>query len=84
MEIIYQWVPPPVPSYNTEPGEELRPEFEQEYGKDRNRKGLDGKPYGQWLDLSRLPNGDYRSIATFFAWRAFRHGRGVHRPNEEK
>ena len=58
-----------------EVGEELRGEFEKEYGKNNITK------YGQYLDLHRLPHGGYRSMVTFYAWSAFRHGRGVYNPN---
>ena len=69
-----------------EPGEELRAEFEREYGRDRKRKDANGQDYGQWLDLHRLPPDDrgwrpYRSMVTAYAWLAFRHGRGALRPN---
>lgn len=54
-----------------EPGEYLREEFEKEFGKDKKTG------YGEWLDLHRLPHGEYRSMVTAMSWKAFRIGRGV-------
>lgn len=62
--------------YPQEIGEELRGEFEKEYGKNKKTG------YGQWLDLTRLPSGSYRSMATYYAWVGFRHGRGLIEPNQ--
>ena len=56
-------------------GEELRSEFEREYGNDKKTG------YGLALDTTRLPHGGYRSMVTHYAWCAFRHGRGVYNPN---
>lgn len=57
-------------------GEEYREEFEREYGKDKKTG------YGQWLDMFRMPhNGRYRNMATEYAWKAFRHGKGIYNPN---
>lgn len=58
-------------------GEELREEFEIEYGKNHKTK------YGQYLDMSKQRNGSgkYNSMVTFYAWAAFRHGRGLYNPN---
>jgi hypothetical protein len=57
--------------YDEEPGEELREEFEREFGKNKKTG------YGQWLDMTRLPHGGYRSFATHFAWKAYRMGKGI-------
>lgn len=57
-------------------GEELREEFEREYGKNKRTS------YGQYLDLHRLPHGAYRSMVTFYAWAGFRHGKGLYNPND--
>ena len=58
--------------------EELKKEFEIEYGKDKKTG------YGQWLDLTKMPNNPekYRSMVTEFAWKAFCHGRLGINPNK--
>jgi len=68
-----------VSAFQEEPGEELRDEFQCEYGKIVSK---DTPAYGQGLDMHRLPHGGYRSMVTHYAWVAFRHGRGVFNPNE--
>lgn len=45
--------------------ESLRPEFERAYGKDKQTKE------GEWLDMNRLPHGQYRSMVTHYAWHAY-------------
>jgi hypothetical protein len=39
--------------------------FENEFGRDQ----LTG--YGQWLDLTRMPDGEYRSMVAKYAWLSF-------------
>jgi hypothetical protein len=48
---------------------DLRDEFERIYGKDKETKE------GEWLDLTRLSHGGYRSMVTHYAWHAFQRGR---------
>lgn len=64
-----------------EEGEEYRKEFEIYYGRvDHNlekpvkNKGSD---LGEWLDMNRFGDGEYRSMVTKYAWVAFRQGKGV-------
>lgn len=60
-----------VVKYPEDPGEELREEFEREFGKCKKTG------YGKWLDMRRLPHGQYRSMVTHFAWVAYRMGKGI-------
>lgn len=55
-------------------------EFEREYGKDEKTG------YGQWLDLTKMPNNQnkYKNIITEYAWKSFRHGKRIYNPNSEE
>ena len=64
-------------NFEIEIGEELREEFEYQYGKNCQTK------FGQYLDLYRLPCGTYRSMVTFYTWAGYRHGKGVYNPNDK-
>lgn len=64
-----------------EEGEEYRKEFEIYYGRVNSKleKPIknNGSDLGEWLDMTRVGNGEYRSMVTTYAWVAFRQGKGV-------